>query len=144
MITILLEKIFTLLSGYFTSIKNKLNYLYENISTGDNHNADQLLDRDNLLTNKIINNNGTVGDHDGWSASDFIDIRPYGNTIFFYGYDGLPYTCQYNENKEYVSGLRLNVGKNTYGSNVAYIRTSGGTQYLTSNDYAIFGEIHDS
>lgn len=31
MVTILLEKIFTLLSGYFTSIKNKLTYLSENI-----------------------------------------------------------------------------------------------------------------
>lgn len=144
MLDILLQQILDILSTKFSSIKTKLTTLYENISTGDNHNADQLLNRSNLLTNKFITNNGIVDDQDGWSATDFIDIRPYNNTIFFYGYDGLPYTCQYNENKEYVSGLRLNIGKNSYGSNVAYIRTSGKTQYLTSNDYSIFGEIHDT
>lgn len=104
-----------------------------------NRNAMQLLDRTNLITDHYINN-GILTPYNGWSATDFIDIRPYNNTIFFYGYDGLPYTYQYDENKNIVSGLRLNIGKNTYGSNVAYIRTSGGTQYLTSNDYAIFGE----
>lgn len=143
MIAILLQKIYSLLSTYFTGIKTKLNYLYENINAGDNKNAMQLLDRTNLIADHYINN-GVLTPNNGWSATDFIDIRPYNNTIFFYGYDGLPYTCQYDENKEIVSGLRLNIGKNTYGSNVAYIRTSGGTQYLTSNDYAIFGEIHDT
>lgn len=143
MIDIILQKIIDILTSYFTGIKTKLNYLYENISTGDNRNAKQLLNRSELITDHYINN-GILTPNDGWSATDFIDIRPYNNTIFFYGYDGLPFTSQYNENKELVSGLRLNIGKNTYNSNVAYIRTSGGTQYLTSNDYAIFGEIHDT
>ena len=47
MIDILLQKIFDLLTGYFTSIKNKLTYLYENISTGESNEL-ILLDSDML------------------------------------------------------------------------------------------------
>lgn len=142
MIDILLQKILDLLTGYFTSIKNKLTYLYENIDN-DKRNAQQLFIIDELIPDSYIKNDGELAEYEGRSATDFIDVRPYNGVIFFNGITNLDYTCQYNENKEKIGGMSLRIGKNTYSPTVAYIRTSGTSTPLNSGNFKIWGEYSD-